>query len=214
MNSTIKGVIVASIVAISIPALTYAATLTRSLELGMSGADVTSLQSFLAQDPTIYPQGLVTGYFGSLTKSAVSNFQVRNGIDSVGRVGPATLPVINYQIVNGMAGGGNGTVASQAPVIGNVGINVTNNTANVAWNTNESAQGVLYYSTSPLMLTEHPNSVDVSGAQAIMMDTGLRTSQSVIAQNLQSNTTYYYMVYSTDQTGNVSVTWPSTFRTN
>jgi len=62
-----------------------AATLTRQLELGMRGDDVSSLQTFLAQDVTIYPQGLVTGYFGSLTKSAVSNFQARNGISTVGR---------------------------------------------------------------------------------------------------------------------------------
>ena len=40
-----------------VPTLTEAATLNRQLELGMSGSDVSDLQTFLAQDPTIYPQG-------------------------------------------------------------------------------------------------------------------------------------------------------------
>ncbi len=39
----------------------HADTLTRQLEEGNSGADVTSLQTYLAKDPTIYPQGLITG---------------------------------------------------------------------------------------------------------------------------------------------------------
>lgn len=212
---THMSLIAAAVVAVSIPALAYAATLTRSLELGSTGSDVSSLQTFLAQDPTIYPQGLVTGYFGSLTKSAVSNFQARNEIETVGRVGPVTLPIINYQMVNGM--NGNGTIAgtvSQAPIISNVGVNVGRNDTTVSWYTNEAAKGVLYYSSSPLILSERPNAVDVTGASALMTDINLRTSQSIMAQNLQSNTTYYYIIYSTDQMGNVSVTWPSTFHTN
>lgn len=213
---TNMSLVVAAIAVVSIPALSYAATLTRSLELGSTGADVSSLQTFLAQDTSIYPQGLVTGYFGFLTKSAVSNFQSRNGIPAVGRVGPMTLPIINQQMANGMANGGGGTMSntSQAPTISNVGISTTRSSSNINWNTDESAQGVLYYSASPLILTEHPNSVDVTGASALMTDTSLRTSQSIAIQNLQPNTTYYYMIYSTDQSGNVSVTWPSTFHTN
>jgi len=35
----------------------------------------------------------------------------------------------------------------------------------------------------------------------------------VSLQNLQPNTTYFYLIYTTDQKGNVSVTWPSTFQT-
>jgi len=32
--------------------------------------------------------------------------------------------------------------------------------------------------------------------------------------NLQSDTVYYYLIYTTDQSGNVSVTWPASFHTN
>jgi phosphodiesterase/alkaline phosphatase D-like protein len=54
--------------------------------------------------------------------------------------------------------------------------------------------------------------VNVSGSTA-MTDTNFRNAQSVSLQNLQANTTYYYLIYTTDQTGNVSVTWPATFQT-
>jgi hypothetical protein len=47
-----------------------------NLSLGMRNMDVTRLQQFLkAQGPGIYPSGLVTGYFGNLTKLAVIKFQ-------------------------------------------------------------------------------------------------------------------------------------------
>lgn len=199
---------VAAIAAAFIPSLASAAVLTRQLELGMSGSDVSTLQSFLAQDPTIYPQGLVTGYFGSLTKSAVSNFQVRNDIPSVGRVGPVTLGVINAQMNGGIVSGAD----VYAPTIANVITNTSTNGATISWITNEPARSVVYYSSSPLVTYEFPHSVSISGA-SITSDTNLHTSDSVVIPNLTANTTYYFMVYETDAAGNVSVTWPSTFKT-
>src|SRR5258708_8343637 len=41
--------------------------LIRNLKQGMTGADVSALQAILAADPTIYPEGSVTGFFGKLT---------------------------------------------------------------------------------------------------------------------------------------------------
>lgn len=93
-----KTIVLAVSMMAVVPFLAQADTITRQLELGMSGNDVSSVQTFLAKDRTLYPQGLVTGYYGFLTKSAVSNFQVRNGISAVGRIGPSTLPVINMQM--------------------------------------------------------------------------------------------------------------------
>jgi len=47
-----------------------------NLRRGMSGAEVRCLQSFLKnQEDNIYPEGLVTGYFGPLTEQAVIRFQ-------------------------------------------------------------------------------------------------------------------------------------------
>jgi peptidoglycan hydrolase-like protein with peptidoglycan-binding domain len=67
----------------------------------MSGADVSSLQTFLEKYRTIYPQGMVTGYYGNLTKIAVTNFQKRNNILAIGRVGPVTLLALNAQMKSG-----------------------------------------------------------------------------------------------------------------
>jgi len=57
----------------------------------MSGADVTLLQQILAGDKKIYPEGLVTGYYGALTEKAVKQFQKKYNISQVGIVGPMTL---------------------------------------------------------------------------------------------------------------------------
>ncbi|MEI6399982.1 MAG: peptidoglycan-binding domain-containing protein [bacterium] len=201
---------------IIIPALSSADTLTRYLQLGAKGADVTSLQSFLAGDNTIYPQGKVTGYFGSLTKSAVSNYQVRNNIPTpngvgAGRVGPSTMASINGQM---NAGGINNGANVDAAIISLVSVATTNNNAYVSWNTNELAKGVVYYSTYPLSLTnETLNSIDISGSVA-QNDNALRTSQSINLSGLQANTTYYYAIYTTDAAGNVSMTWPTSFKTS
>lgn len=64
--------------------------LNRALFVGTRGDDVRSLQTYLAQDKTIYPEGLITGYFGALTEAAVKRLQTKYGIDSVGIVGPKT----------------------------------------------------------------------------------------------------------------------------
>lgn len=200
------SVLAVALFIISAPHTTHAAAIERTLRVGVRGADVTALQTFLAADPTLYPQGLVTGYFGFLTKSAVSNFQSRNGLTADGIIGPMTRPFLNVQMAGGMAS------STEAPVISSVAINVNQNNATVNWNTNENAKGVVYYSATPLTTYEHENSVDVSGATA-MTDTSFHTTQSVSLQGLQANTTYYYLIYTTDQAGGVSVTWPSTFRT-
>jgi peptidoglycan hydrolase-like protein with peptidoglycan-binding domain len=66
----------------------------RNLSIGSQGSDVSELQTMLAQDPDIYPQGAVTGYFGPLTAAAVTRFQEVNGIASsssaTGFFGPLT----------------------------------------------------------------------------------------------------------------------------
>lgn len=210
------GVTVMAVIIMATPSSASAQTLTRQLQEGMSGSDVGTLQSFLAADRTIYPQGLVTSYFGPLTKSAVSNFQARNGIETVGRVGPITLSAINRQIAAGGMSGGGGVVYGSdmhAPLISNVSVNAEDDSATIAWNTNEQARGAVYYSTSPLMVSEQLTSVTITGATATG-DAILRTSQNMGFANLQNDSVYYYMIHAVDANGNVSVTWPSTFRTD
>ncbi|KND47757.1 MAG: hypothetical protein AB201_02385 [Parcubacteria bacterium C7867-006] len=199
------SIIISSLVLAGSPVIASAEMLTRQLQQGMSGADVSLLQTFLAKDATIYPQGLVTGYFGTLTTSAVSNFQARNGIATVGRVGPITLAAINNQM--------NGDNTS--PFIYSVNVNVSNTGANLSWNTDENSSSVLYYGTSPLSMIEGSQTTKVTiGGSSVLVDTNLQSSHSTSLTNLSPNTTYYYIVYVRDSLGNESITWPSTFHTN
>jgi len=56
------------------PGQTVKLEILRNLTVGSSGDDVTALQQLLL-DEGVYPEGLITGYFGSLTKQAVIRFQ-------------------------------------------------------------------------------------------------------------------------------------------
>lgn len=200
---------------VTIPSVTSAATLYRELELGMRGADVSTLQTFLAQDNTIYPQGLVTSYFGSLTKSAVSNFQSRNGIATVGRVGPQTLPVINNQMINGMYGFNGVNSSNNVRVIDQISLNAFNNQATIAWTTSEGSISSIYYSSSPLNITEAVDlPVNISGGYNLIVNNDFRTSHSGNITGLSPNTRYYYVIYVRDAQGNESITWPSYFQTS
>ena len=77
---------------------------THTLYLGSFGDDVSRLQMFLKKFPDIYPEGLITGYYGSLTQRATERFQKKYGIVSrgtpqttgYGLVGPKTRTMLNY----------------------------------------------------------------------------------------------------------------------
>lgn len=78
--------------------------LTRSLAFGSKGKDVTELQEFLQAFPDIYPEGLVTGFFGHATENAVKRLQKKHGIDAVGVVGPKTRQQL--KLLSGVKGQG------------------------------------------------------------------------------------------------------------
>lgn len=71
------------------------AQIKRALALGSKGADVTALQTFLAKDTSVYPEGVISGYFGKLTEQAVKRFQKKYGIDQLGITGPKTRAKLN-----------------------------------------------------------------------------------------------------------------------
>lgn len=62
----------------------------RALLRGFSGDDVKTLQEWLARDKDVYPEGIVSGYYGHLTEKAVKKFQKKYGIEQVGIFGPKT----------------------------------------------------------------------------------------------------------------------------
>lgn len=77
------------------PAIAENMSLTKTLKRGFSGVEVTALQNFLKQDINLYPEGLVTGYFGPATERAIKRFQAQYNIEQVGIVGPKTRAKLN-----------------------------------------------------------------------------------------------------------------------
>lgn len=212
MKNKIKlGFLSAFLIAGGLGSVVNAAMLTRELQIGMSGADVGTLQTFLAIDPAVYPQALVTNYFGSMTKIAVMRFQSKNGISTVGRVGPQTLGVINSQMGNGNTSTG---ADRSAAIISNVSVTVTRNTATIGWNTSENVYGKVYYSASMPTITETQNQTDVAiSGNVSQTDNTLRNSQFETLVNLNPNTMYYYTIYTKDPSGNVQMKLPQSFVT-
>lgn len=73
---------------------------TRSLVRGMHDNEVSALQIFLASSTSLYPERMITGYFGALTEKAVQRFQEKYDIahvgdDGFGIVGPKTRAILN-----------------------------------------------------------------------------------------------------------------------
>lgn len=95
------------------------ATLGRALQLGATGDDVSLVQRWLSQDTTVYPEGLSTGYFGSLTLSAVQKFQVKHGVAAEGELGYGVVgPKTQAKLLELYGGASNvGTLETTVPAI-------------------------------------------------------------------------------------------------
>ncbi|MBX4198626.1 peptidoglycan-binding protein [Candidatus Parcubacteria bacterium] len=89
--------------------------LLRSLRQGMTGEEVALLQTLLAAQPDIYPEGLVTGTYGPLTAKAVTKFQKANGLEQVGTVGPKTRQKLNMFLNQNISISGDSSATSTPP---------------------------------------------------------------------------------------------------
>lgn len=84
-----------------------------NLGVGSEGEDVTRLQQFLSKDKSIYPQGLVTGYFGPATEDAVQRWQAAHNVVATGTpaengfgvIGPRTRGEMNKEMEMECEGG-------------------------------------------------------------------------------------------------------------
>lgn len=85
-----------SVVSLKNGVIIPSAVFTKNLPIGSSSNDVRRLQVLFATDKDVYPEGKVTGYYGSLTKKAVERFQLKYGVvkskkeAGYGSVGPKT----------------------------------------------------------------------------------------------------------------------------
>src|SRR3989344_1019255 len=179
---------------------TSCGALTTSLDPGASGVAVTQLQQFLARDPSVYPEGKVTGYYGPLTTAAVQRFQAQNGIISsgtpsttgYGRVGPKTLSAIKSQCASDTVGAfmqvspDEGKVPLQVSI--QVTVNTTNNCAAGLYKLDFGDQStpqqipVPANTCKPLQQT-YIHTYQKSAAYEVVLSSGAHSSQaSVIAQ--------------------------------
>ncbi len=95
-GSPAPTVVTTPVVATPVATVTAAAPayyFTSYLKLGSTGDEVTALQNVLIRGG--YLSGAATGYFGSLTASALMKYQTAHGLDALGVVGPATRVVLN-----------------------------------------------------------------------------------------------------------------------
>jgi len=71
----------------------------KDLYFGMKSEEVKCLQQFLANlGEEIYPEKLVTGYYGPLTQKAVQRYQALKGIIATGYFGPLTRAKVNQEL--------------------------------------------------------------------------------------------------------------------
>lgn len=66
-----------------------------TLTYGDTGKEVVLLQRMLSQDPNIYPEQKITGYYGNLTQRAVRRFQEEYNLPQTGTVDTATKNKLN-----------------------------------------------------------------------------------------------------------------------
>ena len=183
--------------------------LTSHMGVGSTGVNVSNLQTFLASNSDIYPSGRVTGYYGPLTEAAVQQYQLSYGIAMLGNVGPATFASVNKTMAAGYG------IDVYGPTIYNTSVNTTSNSATINWTATGFAYGKVFYSTSPFAVAE---AVGNFSAPTIIGGLNVSTAyaqlgQSTTVSNLQAHTQYFYIIESTDASGNVSVSQQMAFST-
>lgn len=104
MKNSIKMCAVLAVISLTAPVFAQTAqqqalvNLAKGLAQGARGDQVKILQAILAADSSIYPEGVISGTFGPLTKKAVVRFQKAHGVPQVGVVGPQTLKKLNEEL--------------------------------------------------------------------------------------------------------------------
>ncbi len=187
------------------------AAVTTTLSPGDNNPQVVELQSFLSTDTSVYPEGLVTGFYGDLTTAAVERFQCKYDIvcsgspetTGYGRVGPVTLAKI--QNLQGTGGSGvSGDVSAPIIYYSSIAVTPTSNGASLVWTTSEASRSrVMYGSYWPFLYATAPSFADPS----------FNSTSALVMTGLLPNTTYYYTLESVDASGNLQWTSERSFKT-
>ena len=118
---------------------------------------------------------------------------------------PAELAHLAHGDYSGQCGDGDSSdLDTTAPLISNVSSNVSTNTADITWDTDEESDSVVWYSTTtPVALS----------SSLLIESADLVTSHTISLSGLSINTTYYFIVSSLDSSGNKATSTESSFIT-
>jgi len=181
---------------------------TTTLKVGVSGGDVSTLQKFLASNKDIYASGLVTGYFGSMTKSAVKNFQYAYDLSIDGVAGAITKNKVNSLISDGRG------MDIYSPAINNLSVVTLGKNVTFTFTSNEAVKATVFYDTNRISWSDPVVSYGTPGISGTgVADNNFNSNKQITLNNLSANTTYNYTVLATDASGNFSVVWPNRFTT-
>ncbi|MFA6338806.1 MAG: peptidoglycan-binding protein [Candidatus Paceibacterota bacterium] len=197
----------------------------RPLHIGLSGNDVSELQQFL-KIIGLYTYPTITGYFGEITKVAVTNFQKVRGIEPIGIVGPQTrakitelskliltpvnttaitvttptipTPTPSPVVLNAYAPGFGGGGDSIPPVLssGSPSGTLALNTTSTTLSVATNEVASCKYST---------NSGSAYSSMTAFTTTG-STSHSMTVSNLTNGSSYVYYIKCQDNLGNANTT--------
>ncbi|MDO8435761.1 MAG: peptidoglycan-binding protein [bacterium] len=196
----------------------------RNLRMGMSGDDIKSLQELLATDSDVYPEKLITGYFGKMTERAIKKLQRKLCLEEVGSVGPKTMARINELLEEGAGSSGKippglltapgiqkklcgtSTPDTTAPVISDItATSTTATTTQIQWLTDEKANSKVWYGIS--------TPVDTTTSTAMISSSDNVLNHSITLSDLTASTTYYYVIASTDKSDNTATATEKSFTT-
>ena len=215
----------------------------KTMVKGTRGGEVENLQKFLSKHPDVYPEGLVTGYFGSLTEAAVKRFQEKYAneilkplgfIEGTGVVGNRTLEKLNEvaratpavpaipatPAVPGVSPAIPAVPATPAlpatPAAATTTpvIDTTLPTiSNISANNITSSGAAIIWTTNEAADSQVEYGITMSYGNLTGLDASLVISHLVSLSNLQANTTYHYRVKSKDAAGNLAVSYDYAFTT-
>lgn len=102
---------------------------------------------------------------------------------------------------------GNLPVDTTRPVISNISVNnITNNSADIRWSTNESSRGTVYYGKT--------SGFSIEVASTLSSSIGIRNGERKISlSDLDADTTYYFSIKAEDRSGNTSMSSEMSFKT-
>jgi hypothetical protein len=127
----------------------------------------------------------------------------------IDQLGLTFLSKINSIISSGLG------LDIDAPITTNTSTQMAANNAVINWSANESVHGQVFYDTNRVRIDDGTGNAQLPYVSGTAVQSNfVGSSQSVTIQNLQSNTTYYYVIMSTDASGNVTISLPATFKTN